>query len=350
MTEQGAGQEQSGGDNSVNYQAGNSITVHGVTAAEAQSIALDVFHSNSLTFRETAQEVAIARAEKVTKDFLDELFERNPKAAESLRDPDMQRSLFRAQEEYACSGDEDLEAVLIDLLVDRAEAPRRELRTMVLNEAIVTAPKLTAGQRAAIGVCFLGRYTRSVFPVPNVDAFYAASIARNYLPFVEAVDSSDRSCRHIEYVRAGSISLGEASFGHAMLSSGEAFFTHGYPRESVNEPLAELLDTPGVFVPCIRNSEHVQLNTFACNYEQLAEGCGRPDLSDAFQLQDQVGRFSPEEARAEVIEKIPALEKLADSWDKSQLKNMTLTSVGLAIGHGYYCRTTGTKADLGIWV
>lgn len=136
-------QEQSGGDESVNIQAGQNATVHiGVTASEVRDIALDVFRANFLELRGLAEEVARERAERITQDFIDALQKRNPAGLASIQDPDMQLSIYSAQKGYACSGDEDLEAALIDLLVDRAGQSSRDLKTLVLNQAIECLPRL----------------------------------------------------------------------------------------------------------------------------------------------------------------------------------------------------------------
>src|SRR5918999_2351247 len=152
-------QRQEGGRESTNIQAGRDITVsQGPSVEEVREIALDVFHRNFLQLQGLAEDVARGRAEKITNEFLKQLQDRNPAALESSKDPDMQLALFSAQREYARSGDADLEQVLVDLLVDRASEQHPGLRTIVLNEAITAAPKLTEDQRRAVA--------RPVFPGP----------------------------------------------------------------------------------------------------------------------------------------------------------------------------------------
>jgi hypothetical protein len=47
---------------------------------------------------------------------------------------------------------------------------------------------------------------------------------------------------------------------------------------------------------------------------------------------------------------VPESAELFDVWDNPPLKNLTLTSVGLALGHGYWRRLTNTAAPLRIWI
>jgi len=184
-------QRQKSGRDSMNVQVGRDLTIQGdgLTADDVRDIALSLFQQNFLELRGLAEDVARGRAEKITTDFLRALEERAPLALGSASDPDMQRAIFEAQREYACSGDNDLEAVLVDLLVDRASEPGRETRTIVLNEAITAAPKLTQQQRRAIAVCFLVKYTRWTGRA-DVVTFYEQYIRGNLLPLAEDADET----------------------------------------------------------------------------------------------------------------------------------------------------------------
>jgi hypothetical protein len=163
-------QDLSGGPDSTNLQAGRDI-VYGVAAAEARKIALDVYNANYMKLAGIAEDTARDRAERITREFIETLKERNPAGLASMSDPDMLRTLYAAQEGYSCSGEDDLEAALIDLLVDRAGQAEPDLKTHVLNQAIATLPKLTKKQRAAATVIFSVRHTQYAGPF-DLSAFY----------------------------------------------------------------------------------------------------------------------------------------------------------------------------------
>lgn len=197
-------QEQSGGDESVNIQAGQNVNVHvGVTASEVRDIALDVFRANILALRGIAEEVANDRAEKITRDFVEALQARNPAGLASIQDPDMQMSIYNAQKGYACSGDDDLEAALIDLLVDRAGQESRDLKTLVLNQAIECLPRLTANQRKALALAFVVRHAGLTAPL--VLPLFYLHIVNNLAPFVDIGSFKKIDCQYAQSAGVGAV-------------------------------------------------------------------------------------------------------------------------------------------------
>jgi len=346
------GQSQAGGHGSTNVQAAGDVVVHaGASLEEVRQIALDVFHANFLELRGHAEQVAGERAERITNAFLVALQQRAPQALESASNPDMQRALFSAQREYACSGDEDLETVLVDLLVDRAgEGSSRGVRTIVLNEAINAAPKLTSHQRRAIAVCFLMRYTRP-HGQGTVDAFYEHFVRDNLVPLGRGLPTSDTDYQHIEYVGAGSMSLLSPEFGDALVGKARGLFTRGFTRQETSEILGELLDDPRVVMPCLRDEARLQLQVVhRDDIPAWAESLGCPDREQTLRNVLDMGLLSSEEAQREMVEREPATRELIDAWQSSSLHNLRLTTVGLAIGHGYWRRVTGGDSPLNVWL
>ena len=47
---------------------------------------------------------------------------------------------------------------------------------------------------------------------------------------------------------------------------------------------------------------------------------------------------------------VPEIQMLFKAWDDTPMKNLKLTSVGLAIGHANAVRLTNFDAPLGIWI
>lgn len=323
-------QEQSGGADSVNVQAGQNVTVNvnGITVSEAREIALDVFRSNFLTLRGVAEEVACDRAERLTREFLADLHTRNPAGLSSMGDPDMLRALYAAQEGYACSGEGDLEAALIDLLVDRASQDERDLKTYVLNQAIATAPKLTKNQRAALAVVFLVKHTKYGGPF-DLSSFYD-SLAEHLAPFVAEMPEKNAELRYMQYTGVGSPSFGSMMLGQAYYIQAYGFFVKGFTREEAPEPWVPFLDDPEVFMPGLRDPSKLQIN--ARSQSDLAQ------LSDAKQIltlltHKDLGRLYEHEIKEDLVAHVPALRKLVDIWDSVGFSNFDLTAIGLAIGH-----------------
>jgi hypothetical protein len=61
-------------------------------------------------------------------------------------------------------------------------------------------------------------------------------------------------------------------------------------------------------------------------------------------------RMSDAEVKDFLLKQRPQLSELFDIWDNSPMKYMTLTSVGIAIGHANIQRKAGMKFDLTIWI
>ena len=353
-------QRQSAGNNSANMQAGRDINLRtGVSVEEARQIALDVFHANFLKLRDVAEEVAVGRAEKITRDFLTELMLRQPQALVIMQDPDMQRAIFSAQVEYACSGEEDLEKVLVDLLADRAAQHERGIVTIMLNEAISAVPKLSADQRSAIAICFLVRYTH--FTVSDLAELYSY-LDQNWAPFAQDLPMKEYAYQHIEYVGAGSMRTNDQlTIEDALTRVSPGLFSRGFKREHAGYLLRKYVDNPALFRPCIRDPTLLELNIVSDeDPEILANEIGSLTINDyefhgvglANMLRSELEThmMSAEEIRADVIEHVPALNSLFHAWDESELGTMRLTSVGLVIGHAYWRRVTDDPADLSNWL
>ena len=156
-------QEQKSGDNSKNLQAGRDIFVHGLTYTETKDLvkteAQEVFKQNSLVLANEAYNLVLSRSEELLDSFLKKLETKKPEAIEAMRDPGMQYSLFNAQKEYSKTGDKDLADLLEDILVERAQNPKRDLMQIVLDECITVAPKLTPDQFDALSLIFILKYT-----------------------------------------------------------------------------------------------------------------------------------------------------------------------------------------------
>ncbi len=342
---------QLGGQASTNVQAGRDLIVYeGPSLEEIRETALDVFRENSIALRGIAEEVALARADKITNDFFEQLNLRAPDALNNAADPDMHQSLLNAQREFACSGEEDLELALVDLLVDRAEETGRGIRTLVLNEAIKSAPKLTLPQRRAIAVCFCVKYARPAIIRDGLEAIYTY-YRTNLAPLVPDLPTKDAAFQHIEYVGAGAISMGSLMLGAALSSGSRPWFTGGFTPEEVPDPVRHLVDDARIFVPCLRDPQRLQLSF--CEADDIPATMERlgipPDLAGHFTYLDTVGVMPFDEVVGDLMANVPEVQGLA-AWDASPLKQLTLTTVGIAIGHGYWRRVTGGKAPLSIWV
>ena len=344
-------QSQRSGDESANVQAGRDATVifQGLTLAEARDVALDVFRANFIDLRGIAEDVARSRAEKITEDFLRELESRFPQGLNTAADPDMQRALLHAQAEFACSGEEDLEGALVDLLVDRASEADRGIRTLTLNQAIDTAPKLTVAQRRAIAVCFLYRYTTWNGP-HTCEAYYHGRLRVVAAALGTDLPKHESAYQHIVSIGAGADAIGPTVLASALLHHDPGWFTQGFTREQATS-LGAHIDDDRIVRTCIRNPDQLQLTAMNEPQVERLTGAGSfPELKGALKTLLRTNLMSAEAVRQEALTTVPDCEPLFEAWDHTMLGRLTLTTVGTAIGHAYWRRTTGGGTPLSVWI
>ena len=342
-------QDLSGGSDSTNLQAGRDIVYYGASATEVREIALDVYEANILRLRGIAEDVARGRAERITQEFLEKLISDNPAALNSMQDPDMLNTVFTAQKAYAYSGEEDLEKVLVDLLVDRSGQQDRKLKTLVLNEAIAVLPKLSIRQRKSIAFWFFIRYVRYVAPL-DLDEYYA-NLARGVSPFVGMLSDRRADYEHIQATAAGSISAFSFMVGALFTASASGFFTKGFTEDQIDDDLRQFLSDQDIFIPCIRDPMKWQVKvTSQQDIETISMAKGIP--SGRLENLAGLGWMTQPEIEADVISHIPEMKNAFDLWSKNDfpLQHLELTSIGKAIGHAYWRQATGDSAPLDIWL
>lgn len=298
-------QRQESGDESTNVQAGRDVTVYaGISVDEVREIALDVFRKNYIELSGIAVDVARGRAERITEDFLVELERRLPAGLQSATDPDMQRALFNAQSEFACSGEDDLERALVDLLVDRAAEDDRGTRALVLNEAITSAPKLTNAQRRAVALCFITKYTTWRGTL-NIDSFYEMHVRGNILPLAAGLPTHPSDYQHIEYVGAGAIGIGQTELGATLISQLPGCFTRGFAHNQA-AGVQDVIDDKRIVIPCIRDDSRFQLvATHDDRIDQVAEAAGLADRVAILHSLFKLGQLTNDEARDELVSRLP---------------------------------------------
>jgi hypothetical protein len=340
-------QDQEGGDSSTNVQVGRDVVVQGISLTQAVSL----FQDNFLVLQGIARDTARARAEEITTEFLSQLEEHAPESLRRTVDPDFQASLLAAQVGYARSGDEDLRATLVPLLIDRAGRDTGELATIVLNEAIEVAPKLTPDQTHAIALCSFLRYTSWTLTgsETTLDDFYSVYVEGQLLPFASGLPRNPAAFQHIEYVGAGRLSnLGGIGFFElfAPPENFQAWRTHGFAADEVPETSRALLDDASVFMPALRDPERLQVR--ARDNRTLDELLSRVTEQQAVDLRELYtkGTLTNGELAAEALERVPGLSSLAQAREDTSIRELLLTSVGLAIGHSYRTRLTGTASPL----
>lgn len=351
-------QVQKSGNNSTNIQANEVKIINGITYTEARQIAQEVFEANFYRLSEQAMQVAKARVNELMDYFLYELQKRAPHALSSVLDPDMQFVLYTSLREYARAGDKDLGQLLVDILVDRAKNNERTLMQIVLNESLSVVPKLTIEQFDALSLIFLIKYTK-YSDMRNIQIL-SAYIDRYYVPFMDNLTKEPSYYQHLEYTGCGSISIGKTHIERVFRETYSGLFCRGFKKDeflyqiiSGNTFSSEEINAlEALFIPCLHNSNLYQLN--AKDDEDLEELCTSMGISkeNIAKIKDIYSKYLMSEQEVkEFLRKVhPCMDKLFDYWDNSYMKNMVLTSVGIAIAHANIRRKINESFDLSIWI
>lgn len=341
-------QVQKSGNSSVNIQAGQ-ITV-GVNYEDAKAIFLDLFKSNFHQLSDIAKDTAQKRAEEITSEFLDELIKKNPEGLNSTREPDFQYALFTVQKEYAKSGDKDLGSILVDILVDRSKEVNRNLMQIVLNESLQTASKLTNDQYAALSVMFVLKYTR-YSRMLNFKEF-SDYIDRMLSPFVPELVKEAACYQHLEYAGCGTIRFALPGLSAILLKNYPLLFVKPFSKEELadlfsQEPSLSTMITPS-------RNDNDQVEPYITDEAIIREISRQSNIEDStiddFIASMRKHAMNAQEAKDYAIKAHPCMTILYDVWENSHVKDMALTSVGIAIANANIRRVLGNQLDLSIWI
>lgn len=343
-------QIQKSGDDSVNIQAKSVSIQTGLTYSDVKEIALDVFKNNFERLSVVAADIAKKRAEEISEKFLREVQSRNPEAFKQAQDVDFQHSLFTVQKEYAKSGDKDLGDLLVDILVERTKVEQRGLLQIVLNESLAVAPKLTTSQLCALSIIFSLRYARYV-------RMHSLDELEHYLrhrlsPFVKGLPKSRASYQHLEFTGCGSISIGRTNLAEILKTNYPAVFAKGFTKDQFNSEIGRISNSEKLLTACLRDNNLLQFN--APYDEVLKKKAEEEGISETQYTKIEAFckkyLMSDEELKNDLLNRNEDMATLYEVWEESPMKHMTLTSVGIAIGHAYTRSKTGDSGNLAIWI
>jgi hypothetical protein len=338
-------QSQRGGDDSFNIQA---ESIHlGVTYSEARQIAEDVFNKNILELGKIAMSVVRERGFDLSEKFFAKLREKFPSAIATMANPDMQYALFTAQREFARSGDQDLEEVLVELLVDRAAQPTRSVFQIVLNESLTVAAKLTVQQLDTLSLMFLLKHSKLKTIRNQSEA--KTYIDDYYAPFLERPTREMSDFLHMEY--SGCSHLGRHGFDITTTWShyNNKTFQKGFDRAEFDRWANGDVRLEPLLVPCVCNPSLLRLNVSgAQEIEHFCQQCGlglNREIVASLQHLHLRSTMNEAEIKRWLVSANPKIQLLFDSWERCIVCQYTLTSIGKIIGNANFRRRTNRELD-----
>lgn len=347
--EMSSNQGQHADGQSLALQAGRDVNI-GLSYSDVKEIALDVYRANFYQLSGLAKQEAASRAEEITREFLDKLERENPDGFRQANDPGFQYALYTAQKEHARSGNKDLSALLVDLLVDRTKHQSRDFVQIVLDESLSTAPKLTNSQLASLAAVFFLRYTEN--NLLGTHESFCLNLDRFLAPLVASITKSVASFQHLEFSGCGAIAVTEISLEGVFSDRYKGLFMKGFEAGAIEDQGVTLGNDPRVFIPCLNDQSKLQVK--ALNREGLDSylkqlGVSAEDITRISALFD-LNTMSHDEVREKCVALRSYMAEVFDFWRDSPAKNFTLTSVGIAIAHANIKRFAGEFADLSIWI
>jgi hypothetical protein len=269
--------------------------------------------------------------------------------SEAFRDPDFQYLLGEAQNEFARSGDESVRDVLVDIVARRSLETTRNRLAITLNDAATRAPLLTINEFAALSLCFLVRYS-SFTDVLNFPVF-CANVQRSLMPFVSNISTEATSYSHIQAQGCGAIEMGEVNLYEAFKGSYGGVLGRGIARADLTS-IGGGADLGTMIMPCILDPAKFQPR--AINKDSFLSGwtsdAATSELTQKLWNEFENTLLKKDELIDLMAKSVPEVRGLFRLWDESQLKHLTLNTVGIAIGHANAVRVIGLTVPLEIWI
>ena len=342
--------KQINGKNSINQQAEEIINKYGLSYSEVKEIALDVFKNNFYQLSTEANQLVFERAKKFIEDYINELIKDNPIGIQQCQNPDFQYVLFEAQKNYARTGEEKQEQLLINLLVERSKQVERNTLQIVLNESISVINKLTQKQIDLLSFIYLIRYTKhSLEPTINNLVLY---FVQYFKPIINGISENYTDIQHLLYTGCGTESIGLENIYEIIKDSYPGIFSKGFSKNEYEKLQIEKPLTDSLFKKDTKNGDKYFI--YATSYDDLdriasMQGFNSEDKSKLNNLLKQ-SLMSEGDVKKVIDDYCNFMLEPMEIFNKTAISHFFLSSVGIAIAHANMKHKLGFFANLDIWI
>lgn len=330
-------------------QSGRDTNIHNGTSPEQMQEILATIAAQVPAYAAIAREIVDARLADFEKRVLDRFDTDETTRPEAFGNPDFQYLIRNAQHAYARSGEEDVGAMLADLIAERSKASQRSRLALSLNQAVEVSANLTVNEFSSLALVYLLRLTKQN-GVKNLSEM-ATVLNQRINAFIDNVTTEASSFSYLVAQRCATISMGEVSLTHLLYATYPAFFVRGAPLADYGPLPDSVLQNNALFVPALHNPDLFQPKAADKNiWDSLTSQAGLdPNLRDSAWAVAQSTQMQTKEIIAAYSATVPRIADAFEVWDGTPLKSLELTTVGIAIGHAY-AKSSGFNADLGIWI
>ncbi|MCB0803089.1 MAG: hypothetical protein KDB74_08315 [Flavobacteriales bacterium] len=343
----GISQSIKSGSGSTNVQIVGNVSF-GLNKDETEKIFLELFKNNFQKLSGEAYNEATKRIKSFTDNVIKSAIKRkNP--LNQLQNPDFQKTLYNAQETYAKSGEKEIELLLTELVLERANDNNTSLRNIILNEAVTKIGSLTKDQLNLISIHFIVR--KNKFNSVKNYAKLKEMITSSLIPFSENLKITQLDFNHLEYVGLGNVQKGLHSnpdLEESLIKTYGLYLNKGFSLEEFNEHFDPSLNH--FLIPCFNDNSLFQ---FKFNSEaELIEYIKSQKLQKKIMpILDFYKTKAPnkKQLKSELSASIPQYNNLSRLYGTS-LISFFFTSVGIATAIVYINSKPNMIFDMDIWI
>ena len=257
------------------------------------------------------------------------LKENQQESLAGFQDPGMLTAIYDAQKAFVRSGDEVLEAVLVDLLQERFNSEERDLKQIILDQALNVASMLTSQQMDILSLVFILTQTKRN-GLATLEEFYQY-LESDIAPLTSELTGSELCYQHLKF--SGCCSLYEAStikpIEELIRSSYPAFFSKGFELSDISLEEARVEKVKPLFLQCFHYPNLLQFN--ALNADELKTKCTGVGLNEdeiriVVQLFDST-TMSTQEIKQHLSDKFDYMEELLSKWGATSLNKVSMSTV-----------------------
>lgn len=345
---------QKSGDDSTNLQAGRDIVVNAGNSIALYSIEEVAKQLMGSVFGELSDETK-KQIETNQKSYfqalsenLGKIIKQNDELKKVIDSPDFQYISKTASISASRSSSAELHKNLSSLITQRINNNDEDLKRIVYDEAISTIGKLTTDQLKIITLCYLLKYT-SYGGIVSWDAYkkYLDSHIKPFLGF----KNTNAEFQHIEYSGCGGIGIGSWDVLNIHKQQYSFLFLNLVEKKQIDDlGLSEEIKKEAVALDSKEDKYFIRFKNKTDLENYLKEKKIDEEIAKKFVSIYEGNIKNNDEIKKKITEETSVGKELLELWDKSNLKHLSLTSVGIAIGASYFEQTTGEKIDIGIWI
>jgi hypothetical protein len=327
------------------------IINQGITPSEAIKLINTVLDQRLVSLENKAREYYQERRHEFVRFLTDKIKELPEEEISKLQDPDTQLALIDAANISGRKQNSELRNLLSNLVIKRIKndnSGKEELKNIVFNEAISTINKLTVDQLKIITLCYLLKYAfnRKINSWSALDEYLNTRVK----PFT-GFKNTDTEFRHVEYAGCGSIGLVSWNILNVFKFNYSFLFLKLFPKQTVDKisipdeiknQLFVLDPKEDKYIITVKNINDLD--------KYLNQNSRDENLNNKIIKIFKSNLIEDIEVKENLIKETVLGKDIINLIDNTDLKHLSLTSVGIAIAITYYEQTTRDNLDIDVWI